>query len=259
MRSGYGEGNMPYDLATLKLSETTQLGMKLRSTGTGAASIEEVASRTVHLLHDELVEISSGRPATALVRLYLTVPYGELDDDLRRFGARLMPGEILAPTTRCLTLLGTVGDRPEWSDRQRSVGHRAIPLPSEAVVQSIPMISQLLRQLGLDVATVVTPAPTVVLEVEQRTYNVFYVPEAVGSAHIPAQEDFVVPCGIRSVLGFGGLLPSGEVFATLVFTRVSVPRDVADMFRNLAMNLKLALLPVLGRPIFDQTGSSSGR
>jgi hypothetical protein len=55
---------------------------------------------------------------------------------------------------------------------------------------------------------------------------------------------------VESVLGFGGLLPSSELFATIFFTRVPIPRNVADMFRPLALNQKLALLPFVDRKVF---------
>jgi two-component system, NtrC family, sensor kinase len=55
---------------------------------------------------------------------------------------------------------------------------------------------------------------------------------------------------VRSVLGFGGLLPSGDIYVVLLFARVSISRDIADMFRNATMNLKVALLPFLDRPVF---------
>ena len=45
------------------------------------------------------------------------------------------------------------------------------------------------------------------------------MPEAAGSPYIPAQEDFVQPVGIRSVLGFGGMLPGGDIFVVILFSR----------------------------------------
>ncbi|MFN2462544.1 MAG: hypothetical protein ABR573_01410, partial [Candidatus Dormibacteria bacterium] len=80
------------------------------------------------------------------------------------------------------------------------------------------------------------------LDVAPKTYNVFYVPEAAGSPHVPAQ-DFVRDHAIRSVLGFGGLLLSGELFAVVMFTRVSVPARTAGMFRLLAQATKQAIEP----------------
>jgi len=245
---------MPLNLSTLKLSEMTTLGMALRATGTAALSTEEIAGRMVDLLYNEFIDSNSNKPACALVRFYLTLQYAELDDELRAFGEKLMAGHQLSPDTQCLTLLATKGEAAAWNSRKTSAGHQTIPLPSKQVVQAIPMISQLITQLGLDVATVIAPDRSLVLESEQRTYNVFFVPEAAGSPYIPAQDDFVLPHGIRSVVGFGGLLPSGNVYALLMFTKVSVSRATADIFRNAAMNVKVALRSFADLPIF---GSSS--
>jgi len=212
--------------------------------------MEDIAQRVVRLLYDEFRDSVSGERACVLVRFYLTARYSALDDDLRAFGRKLLPGVELKPETRCLTLLATIGEKAEWNSRKKSEGHRTIPLPSENVLRAFPMVSQLLLQLGLDLGTIITPKPELVLELEQRSYNVFFVPEALDSPFVPAQQNFVIPYKVRSVLGFGGLLPSGEAYAVLMFSRVCIPKDAADVFRNAAMNLKLALLPLIERPIF---------
>ena len=241
---------MPYDLASSSLSSMTQLGVALRRIGAGASSVEEVAQRVVRLLYGELVDTATGAKACVLARFYFTTKYSILDEDLRAFGSRLMEGNELQPDTRCLTLLATAGEKPEWNSRRKSEGHKTIPLPSEQAFQAIPMVSQLIMQLGIDVATVLKPDPSLVLELEQKTYNVFFVQNAAGSPFIPAQENFVIPYKVRSVLGFGGLLPSGDLYAVLLFARVSISRDSAAIFRNAAMNLKVALLPFVDRPVF---------
>jgi hypothetical protein len=241
---------MPYDLPSLSLSAMTQLGATLRSIGSGASSVEEVAQRVVRLLYDGLRDPATGGRACVLVRFYFTAQFSNLDEDLRSFGRALMKGSELQPETRCLTLLATAGQEPQWNHRKQSKGHQTIPLPSHHVVEAIPMVSQLVKQLGIDVATVLQSDPTLVLEREQRTYNVFFVPDATGSPYIPAQENFVIPYRVRSVLGFGGLLTSGDLYAVLLFTRVSFSRDIADIFRNAALNLKVALLPFADQRLF---------
>ncbi len=57
------------------------------------------------------------------------------------------------------------------------------------------MISQLICQLGLDIGTVLKPDPAVVIDLEQKTFNVFHVPEAQGSPFVPAQADSSFPMG----------------------------------------------------------------
>jgi len=111
---------------------------------------------------------------------------------------------------KCLVLLATAGERTEWRSRKDSAAHQAIPLVSVKVVEEAPMIANLIRQFGLEIPTILKLDPSLLLELEQQHYNVFYVPQAVGSPLVPHQDDFVIPCSIQSVLGFGGLLPSGE-------------------------------------------------
>ncbi|MGE5296319.1 MAG: hypothetical protein ACM3VT_15965, partial [Solirubrobacterales bacterium] len=71
-----------------------------------------------------------------------------------------------------------------------------------------------------------------------RTFNVFHVPEAVGSPDIPEQAEFVIPHGVRSVLGFGGMLPGRDLFAVILFSQVPIPRSTAELFRPLALCVK---------------------
>ena len=60
---------------------------------------------------------------------------------------------------------------------------------------------------------------------------------------------FVVPYAIESVLGFGGLLATGDLFAVIMFSKVPIPPDVADQFRVVALNLKVAILPFARKPL----------
>jgi hypothetical protein len=69
---------------------------------------------------------------------------------------------------------------------------------------------------------------------------VFHVPEAQGSPYIPAQ-DFVERYNVRSVVGFGGTLPNGELIAMIFFSRLPIAIDVADRFRTLALELNESL------------------
>jgi hypothetical protein len=240
-----------FDLTSFTLSNMIDCTSAVRSLGKGATSMEQVAERIVRYLYDNLIEQKTGAKACALVRLFKTHPYGELDQELAAFARGLLGSQAQVPTaTKCLILLATVGDKPEWNTRVASVGHQAIPLPSEQVVAQIPMISHLIRQFGLDVRTVLEPEAKLILEMDQKSFNVFHVAEARGSPYIPAQDGFVLPCGIRSVLGFGGMLPSGDLFATILFTKIPVARETGDLFKTLALGAKMALLPFVRGPVF---------
>ncbi len=244
-----------FSLAHFTLSELTDNLTRLRKIGLGAASMEEVADRMVRHFYDNFLLKGTMHRSCALVRLFITQPFGKLDAELQR-RARLMLGNIEESSAhKCLVLLGTVGDELEWNSRKLSKGHQAIPLPSTQVLTNIPMISQLVSQLGVDVNCVLQPTPNMLLAAEQKTYNVFHVADALGSPSIPAQDDFVIPFGIRSVLGFGGLLPSGELFAVILFSRSYIPSETAELFKPCALAAKVALLPY-DRPgtIFSASG-----
>jgi hypothetical protein len=48
----------------------------------------------------------------------------------------------------------------------------------------------------------------------------------------------------------GGLLPSGEFFAVILFSRVVISPEVASLFRTLALSVKLAFLPYAPDEVF---------
>jgi DNA-binding NtrC family response regulator len=77
---------------------------------------------------------------------------------------------------------------------------------------------------------------------EGPTVEIWHLPAALGSPLVPAQKDFVVPYRIQTVLGFGGPLPSGDIFAMILFTKVVLSHDTAELFKPLSLSLKLAVL-----------------
>lgn len=203
--------------------------------------MEEVAGRIIDHLYGTLVD-HRGESACILARLFKSHPYGELDARLQSRARRAAPHAAIRPQMPCLTLLASRGELEAWNGRQGSVGHQAIPLPSEQAIEAIPMISRLIRQFGLPAAKLVGSNPSLLLDDTETSFNVFYVPDALGSPCIPAQETFVKPHGIRSVIGFGGMLPGDAMFAIILFLRASVSRDVAEMFRPLSLTARLALM-----------------
>jgi hypothetical protein len=149
--------------------------------------------------------------------------------------------------------MATVGQSPTWNSRQLSRGHRAIPLPSPEIVGKPPMISQLIKELSVELNVVLQPSPEIVKELAGKRHGVFHVENALGGPYIPAQQEFVVRYGIRSVLGFGGLLFNGELFAVILFSTVHVPATAADRFRTLALDVKSAFSRFSESNVFNQT------
>lgn len=238
-----------YDLSRLTLREMTECGRILRGLGSGARTMEEVSQRIVNHLYETLVWQPERQPASVLVRFFKTQMMGELPDDLRDIAVKSMHS-MPSPTTKCLTLMATRGVLPEWNSRKNSRNHQAIPLTSPEMIQRLPMVAQLLLQLGIKEKILINPDPELILDVAQKSYNVFFVPEAAGNPFIPDQENFVAAHGVHSIIGFGGVLPSSEIFAVIVFTKVPIPKATALAFRPFALNAKLALMPFDGNSIF---------
>jgi two-component system NtrC family sensor kinase len=121
------------------------------------------------------------------------------------------------------------------------------------MVEQAPMVFQLIRQLGLDVASVVAPTPEILRQAEGKSYGVFYVPEAKGSPYIPAQSSFVIPERIESVVGFGGLLRNGDMVAIILFSRIPVSEQTANRFRTIALDVRAALFGAGNLPTFEDS------
>ena len=235
-----------FDVGALGLSDLVRLSAALRLPPS-VETMEQAAGYVVRYLYDNLLDKDTGERSCALVRCYKTHPYGALEPGVRAFADGLLDGTEDTATLRCLTLLATAGAEDDWNDRRRSVGHQAIPLASPEAVERMPMVHALLHQLGVDVGGLASVSGR-----EPRSYDVFYVPDAVGSPLVPAQDDFVAPYGIRSVVGFGGALPDGEVFAVVLFARTRISRDTAEQFRTVTGSVSLALLPYVRR-VFDSS------
>lgn len=220
----------------------------------GPASVEEGAQRIVQFFYRELVD-DEGKPACALVRLFKTHRYDLLDEELQSFARNIVPEVASVADARCLVLMATQGDLPEWCSRHTSNGHKAIPLTSEEMIEKAPMIAQLFKQFGVAVSAIMRPNPSLLLDASDRAHSVFHVPEALGSPYIVAQKEFVEPYGIASVLGFGGMLASGDLFAAIMFTKIPVSTAVADQFKVIGLNMKLAILPIARKPLFAESGT----
>lgn len=232
-----------FDVSALGLSDLVRLSAALRVTPP-VETMEQAAAYVVSYLYENLLDKETGERSCALVRCYKTHPYAALEPDVRAFADSQLDPDAGRAGLRCLTLLATAGVEEAWNDRRRSVAHQAIPLSSAAAVERQPMLHALLVQLGVDIdALVDDPAGGRRLDRQPRTFDVFHVPEALGSPHVPAQDDFVAPYGIRSVVGFGGQLPDGEVFAVMLFSRAPISRETAEQFRTITGSVALALLP----------------
>lgn len=223
-------------LSNLTFEELLDTRRAFTQSMAGSEFLEDAAQRAVSVLYDRF------RGAVPLVRLYATVPFGELPSSNRDFVSQLLKSKGAGAAdakTLVLSLLGTRGDQTGWNDRRSSQGHVGIPLVDAAFVHGIPMVANLLEQLGLALKS---DDGRIHGFAEKSTLfsGVFHVPDArsaaddLGRKVIPAQ-DFVAAQGIKSVFGCGALYPlSSVMMALILFTRESLPRSSADAFGPLA-------------------------
>jgi hypothetical protein len=236
------EPRCSFALEEFTLTQILELGGRLREIGRDASSMEDASGRIVRHLYENLVSREAGQRACTLVRMFKTHAFGQLNTDLRKFAQARLGGATDTPGMKCLVLFASAGDKSDWNSRAGSKGHQAIPLPNEAAISNAPMISELLSEMGLSSGALVKPDANLMLDPEKTDFNVFHVPDAYGSPYVPSQ-DFVTEYGVKSVLGFGGLLPSRNLFAVILFSKARIPRATAECFKSLGLMVKMAISP----------------
>jgi nitrogen-specific signal transduction histidine kinase len=226
-----------------------------------ATSLEQAAQALATAIHTRLSE------STALTRVFVTVDQASLPDDVRGFVQALadrsdMTGE-LNDSTPVLSLIGTYGVHPHWVDRRRSEDHLGIPLISADFVDDIPMISSLLKDLGLPLDWMERSNSSVIQRTIGQSAGLFFVENASsatderGRKIIPAQ-DFVMDHGVGSVFGLSGAYSGDEILVVITFCTEQFPKAVAERFLPLLTLFKSATaVSVLEGRIFDANDTTS--
>jgi hypothetical protein len=212
----------------------------IRRLANSAESANDISESLVSYFYNDFGDEESRN--FALVRLFTTRPYFSLSQELKDEAHNSFPRHLSFPTMKCMVLQATIGEKQEWCSPAASTSHKVIPLPSDELVRQMPMIYQLISDLGLNLSDVLNTPTNLLIGSSEEDYNIFLVPDAAGSPYIPAQTTFVIPHKIKSVLGFGGLLPSGDLFAVILFSKVKISKETADMFKTIALASNLALM-----------------
>lgn len=225
-----------FQLDAFTLTDMLLCGAAIRQFGLDSACVEEASEKVVRFIFNNFVTGDSER-ATVLVRLFKTLRFDELDGELRAQAVSTGEG---VPDRKFLTLMASAGRNYSWNDRRLSISDRLIPLADRAHLRMrMPMVAQLLAQLEGDCSS--EPAVSCVLAPEQKRFNVSYLPEAIGSPLI-VEQPMVLEHGVRSVLGYGGMLHRSSAYCVVIYANVIVPRECADLFQPLALSTKNALI-----------------
>ena len=244
-------GEVMYSFETFGLRQMIESSRAIRQLGSQSSSMEDAAREVVAFFFDSFLT-PSGQPACCLVRCFKTHRYSDLPQNLRAVASSALNGARPDESMACLTLLATRGVDPAWNSRHTSTTHQAIPLATAEMVSQAPMIARLIQQMGLQPQDIVEANAEQRVASETRNFEVFHVEHAAGSPFIPAQAAFVQPFGVRSVLGFGGVFPTGDLFFVLMFTVVPIRPETAAIFRTLALCVKLVLLAHMEKPVFAE-------
>lgn len=181
----------------------------------------------------------------ALARVFTTVRFESLPQSSQEFVSELAASADaeLHAETPVLSLLGTHGDQESWKDRRRSEGHVGIPLISSAFVGAIPMISRLLKELGVPLDWIDSHDAAVIEKTLGDSESLFFVDDASEATDdqgrkIIAAQDFVTGYKIQSVFGIGGAYAGGQILVVVVFNHDRLDRVVAEHFLPLATLFK---------------------
>jgi hypothetical protein len=234
----------PVQLDSFDIQSMTALEQAIRECAEGLTDLGEAAQK-ISATMDEMIRMpGTDAPGLALSRLYITRRFGQLDKQQADFALNLA-GCNLEAKTACLVLAGSSGRKQEWCEPRQSRGHLAIPLLSVETVESLPMVHRLFEQLGVDVEALLMRQLILAVKLRKEGLGVFHVEEASRSPWVPGQE-FVCSQGVKSCIANGGVLPDGEVFTLLLFSKAPISEKAAIAFRPLALSIEIALLPYLG-------------
>ncbi|MGK5447873.1 ATP-binding SpoIIE family protein phosphatase [Streptomyces radiopugnans] len=113
-------------------------------------------------------------------------------------------------------------------------------MSSPEAVRQVPLLSRLIDRIGngSEDATDGALPPS-------ARFEVLHVADDVGTRELWGEE-FVEEYGVRSALAFGGPLSDERMFAVVLFSRVPLPAQTAELFRTVAVSARTALLPFSG-------------
>ena len=193
------------------------------STISKSKSLEEAAQKYMSILYDEMSE------SIVLTRLFAAIPFNNLPQQNKEFVTNLTRSvgieNLLREDSLIHSLLGTRGEKSEWDQRNQSKGHIGIPLISSKFIDKVPMMSRLLKQLGVGIDWIDSNDTELVKKTVGNLSGLFYVKDAKSEIDnngqkIIAAQDFVEAFDVKTVFGFGGCyLNSSVFFTTIIFVR----------------------------------------
>jgi hypothetical protein len=223
-------------IATASFSDFKGLQEKIKDRISRAKTYEEASQGYTAVIYENY------KNSIVIARHFATVPYGELPLQNKRFVDNLAGAQgvspLLHPDTLVLSLVGTSGIKPEWNDRKRSQGHVGIPLVSSAFIEAIPMMSRLLKELGLGLDWIDSHDTQITDTKLELMSGMFYVADAATEVDnkgrkIIAAQDFVTAYKVKTVFGFGGgYAGTKTMVVTIMFLYEKITKNQAEYFAS---------------------------
>ncbi|HNT75099.1 MAG TPA: hypothetical protein PKH77_08780 [Anaerolineae bacterium] len=238
-------------MSKISASNTTSLAPVLeqvREKTKNLKYLENAAQRLTDILYEAFSD------SIVLVRMFATAPYGKLPAPNQAFVTKLATTNgitsLINQEMLVLSLLGTRGSNAMWNDRRKSQGHIGIPLASATFIDKIPMMSRLLKDIGLNLDWIDSHDTDIVTKTISGMSGVFYVRDAreavdTQGRKIIAAQDFVTAQSVKTVFGLGGGYATSKTFLTvIVFCRETVNKTQAELFSPLVGLFKSNTIPL---------------
>lgn len=176
-------------------------------------SLEEVAYYLVNELYSRVLNCD-GNNVFSLIRIFRFGTFDSLHSTLQD---QIEPEYYDIPYW--MTLMGTYGNQPQWRHRAFSNGHQVFPAQTDFT----PMIKETFNQMLLNPGDAMTEEDFRIVFNRDLPYKrFFHIEQALHSPHVPAQDDFVIPHNIQSVVGFGGSFVNRSGFLCIGFTQIPI-------------------------------------
>ncbi len=183
------------------------------------SSFEEIAQQVAEEIYGNFW-LDSDESQFALLRVFRLFHYKELSPELKL--------RADANTDFWMALMGTYGDQVVWRNRYQSVGHQVFP----AGDQQSPMLKAAFEQIDLKPGQI-TDTNMAFMEGSALTPH-FHVENAPGNPYIPAQDEFVIPYKIKSVVGIGCAFLSKALYLMIGFSKTPIDKNAAENFASLS-------------------------
>lgn len=242
-------------LSQLDVSDFKALQEEIRSRKQAYTSYENIAQDFMDEFYNKF------KDSIILSRVFLTVPYSRLPQKNKVFVDKLADThsiqELINDNTLILSLVGSAGIEEQWFDRRNSQDHIGIPLASADFIDRVPMMSRLLRQLGLDLNYISSDDTKLVKHTLGRMNGMFYVKDAktevdIKGRKIIAAQNFVDKYKVKTVMGFGGGYTGPYPFYTcIIFLNETIEPSRARLISAEMAFFKIVSMGIVKQTIFN--------